>query len=215
MKEIREWLESGQQYAQGVALYERFGKSRIILNSLRRGASDFTRQKLREELAKLSQAAPVVPARVRVVEAAAKRGEQQQPRVTVNPPADPPPAPEHPERRAWYAARVYAHAQLELVGTDAERHELAARILATSEKIDASYQAVAAPTDAVPGPNLAALADEGEIRRLLANLRPQRTKLRKNPARAHDLAQVVSQITLLETKLKNRDGEESQLHPRN
>jgi hypothetical protein len=61
----------------------------------------------------------------------------------------------------------------------------------------------------VPGPDLAALTDEGEVRRLLANLKPQRSKLKKRPDRAGDLAQVVAQITLLETKLKNRDGDKS------
>ena len=129
--------------------------------------------------------------------------------VPTAPPAAPvaSPPPEHPERRTWYATRAYAHAQLELVGTDAERRELAATILAMSEKITASYRTVEAPADVVPGPDLAALADEGEIRRLLANLRPQRSKLKNRPDRASDLAQVVAQITLLETKLKTRDGD--------
>ncbi len=202
VKQILEWLEKGQDYAQGVALYERFGKSRVILNSLRRGASEFTRQKLREELSKLSQAIVTEPARAVVVDTPAKGSDK-----TPDPVPGSPPPPASPDRRTWYAARAYAHAQLELVGTEAERCELAATILATSEKIDASYRAAEAPADAVPDPDLAALTEEGEIRRLLANLRPQRTKLKKNPARARDLAQVVAQITLLETKLKNRDGD--------
>lgn len=209
MKQIREWLESGQDYAEGLALYETFGKSRVILTSLRRGASDFTRQKLREELAKLLLEEVVPPARARVVDTAAKRVDKTPARVPVSPPAAPvaSPAPEHPERRTWYANRAYAHAQLELVGTDAERRELATTILAMSEKITASYRAVEAPAEAAPSPDLAALADEGEIRRLLANLRPQRSKLKNRPDRAGDLAQVVAQITLLETKLKTRDGD--------
>jgi hypothetical protein len=209
VKEIREWLKSGQDYAQGVALYERVGKSRVILNALQRGASDFTRQKLRDELSKLILTEVAPPARVRVVDTSAKRVDKTPNRVHVGPPAaqEASPAPEHPERRTWYATRAYAHAQLELVGTDAERRELATTILAMSEKITASYQAVEAPVDVVPGPDLAALADEGEIRRLLANLRPQRSKLKNRPDRASDLARVVAQITLLETKLKNRDGD--------
>lgn len=208
VKEIREWLESGQEYAQGVALYERVGKSRVILNSLRRGASDFTRQKLREELSKLVVAEVAPPARVRVVDTSAKRVDKTPNRVHVGPPAGQDgPAPAHPERRTWYASRAYAHAQLELVGTDAERRELATSILATSAQITASYRAVEAPADVAPGPDLAALADEGEVRRLLANLRPQRSKLKNRPDRAGDLARVVAQITLLETKLKTRDGD--------
>jgi hypothetical protein len=209
VKEIREWLESGQDYAQGVALYERVGKSRVILNALRRGASDFTRQKLREELPKLILEEVVPPARVRVVDTAAKRVEKTPARVHAGPPAAQvaSPAPEHPERRTWYANRAYAHAQLELVDTDAARRELATSILAASAQITASYRAVEAPADVAPGPDLAALADEGEIRRLLANLRPQRSKLKNRPDRAGDLARVVAQITLLETKLKTRDGD--------
>lgn len=200
VKEIREWLEEeGGDYAAGLALYEAHGSSSVVLSALRYGETVFTRQKLRAELSKL----------VHIVATAAPRIAETPALVPVGP------AAEHPERRTWYATRAYAHAQLELVGTDAERQELATIILATSEKITASYRAVEAPADEVPSPDLAALTDEGEIRRLLANLRPQRTKLKKNPDRAADLAQVVAQITVLETKLKNRDGEEPQLHPRN
>jgi hypothetical protein len=210
VKQIREWLEKDQDYAEGLALYETFGKSRVILTSLRRGASDFTRQKLREELTKLCQV--VVPP-TRVVEASPHRVARTPPQAPPAPPATP--ALEHPERRTWYATRAYAHAQLELVGTDAERQELAASILETSAKVTASYRAVEAPADVVLGSDLATLADEGEVRRLLANLRPQRSKLKNRPDRAGDLARVVAQITLLETKLKNRDGDQSQLYPRN
>ena len=218
MKQIREWLGNGQAYEQGLALYETFGKSRVVLNALRRGVSEFTRQKLREELSKLISAQVAPPAPVRVVDTSTKRVEKAPTRVPVGPPAGQAatgPAAEHPGRRTWYATRAYAHAQLELVGTDAERQELAASILAASEKITASYRTVEAPTEAVPGPELAALTDEGEIRRLLANLRPQRSKLKNRPDRAGDLARVVAHIILLETKLKTRDGDESQLHPRN
>ena len=209
VKDIREWLKSGLDYAQGVALYERFGKSRIVLNALRRGASDFTRQKLREELTKFSQQDVAPPARACVVDTSVKRVDKTSVRVPVSPSVgqEVSTAPEHPERRTWYANRAYAHAQLELVGTDAERRELATSILAASEQITASYRAMEAPVEAAPGPDLAALADEGEVRRLLANLRPQRSKLKNRPDRASDLARVVAQITLLETKLKTRDGD--------
>lgn len=217
MKEIREWLEKGQQYAQGVALYETHGKSRVVLNTLRYGETEFTRGKLKSELLKLLgaesvHAVPILAERVREkpirVHIEPEKKDTIQTAVQVASPA------EHPERRTWYATRAYAHAQLELVGTEAERRELAATILTTTKKLDASYRSVEAPADVAPGPDLTALDDAGEVRRLLANLRPQRTKLKKNPDRAGDLARVVAQITLLEIKLKNRDGE-PQLHPRN
>jgi hypothetical protein len=215
VKEIREWLETGQDYAQGVALYESHGKSRVVLNVLRRGKSDFTRHKLREELQKLLVVVEGSGTRVRVVDTSPRRVHEKPIRVPIEPkkvdssPEKVASLVEHPERRTWYATRAYAHAQLELAPTDAARQELAALILETSENITASYQAVEAPADVVPGPDLVALDDAGEIRRLLANLRPQRSKLKKRPDRAGELARVVAQITLLETKLKTCDGDES------
>ena len=207
-------MEKGQNYAQGVALYETHGKSRVVLNTLRYGETEFTRGKLKSELLKLAGAESV-----RAVPILAERVREKPIRVPIlqnvaSSPQKLDSPVEHPERRTWYATRAYAHAQLELVDTEAARRELAATILATTKKIDASYRAVEAPADVAPGPDLAALDDAGEVRRLLANLRPQRTKLKKNPDRAGDLARVVAQITLLEIKLKKRDGE-PQLHPRN
>jgi hypothetical protein len=206
VKEIREWLESGQEYAQGVALYERLGKSRVILNSLRRGVSDFTRQKLREELLKLIVAEVVPPARVRVVDTSAKRVDKMPNRVHVGPPAaqeaSPVPVDEavRAQRSSWYAERHRLHATLELLTTDEERRLAGERILVISELLTASYQGAAAPVVA-PAPDLAAVSDQGEIRRLLANLRPQVSKLKKNPARALDLQQAQADIKLLESKL--------------
>lgn len=222
MKQIREWLESkGQLYAQGVALYEAHGKSRVIITALRRGESEFTRQKLRQELARLVETpAPVLAVAQRPAKSAP--GRAASPSAPAASPKQPPavdvpsvPLEVAAARSSWYATRTYAHAQLELAGTEAECRELAATILAVSKKIDASYRApVEPPADVAPEPELAALADAGEMRRLLANLRPRRSKLKNRPDRAGDLARVVAQITLLETKLKTRDGE-PQLHPRN
>ena len=212
MKEIREWLEKGQDYARGVALYETHGKSRVVLKTLQYGETEFTRGKLKTELLKLLGAEPARGAPT-PAKSVGKTSESVPGKLEGVPEKEAAPA-EHPERRAWYATRAYAHAQLELVPTEAECRELAATILATSKKIDASYRAVEAPADVAPEPDLAALADAGEVRRLLANLRPRRSKLKNRPDRAGDLARVVAQITLLETKLKNRDGE-PQLHPRN
>jgi hypothetical protein len=208
VKEIREWLKSGQDYAQGVALYERFGKSRIILNALRRGASDFTRKKLREELPKLilEEVVPPARARARAVDTSAKRVDKTPVRVHVGPPAaqeaSPVPVDEavRTQRSSWYAERHRLHATLELLATDEERRVAGERILVISELLTASYQGAAAPVVA-PGPDLAAVSDQGEIRRLLANLRPQVSKLKKKPARALDLQQAQADIKLLESKL--------------
>jgi hypothetical protein len=213
VKEIREWLEKGQDYAQGLALYESHGKSRVVLTALRRGASDFTRQKLREELSKLIQVVtPPVPARVRVVDTSAKRVDKTAARVHVALPAEPvsqlvnvdKPVDEalRLQRSSWYAERHRVHATLELLATDAERRVAGERILYLSELLTASYQAAGEAPVVAPRPDLGAVTDQGEIRRLLANLRPQVSKLKKNPARALDLQQAQADIALLEKKLK-------------
>jgi hypothetical protein len=201
VKEIQQWLEKGQDYAQGVALYEIHGKSRVVLNVLRRGASDYTRQKLREELKQLLEAHPP---------AIATRTPKSTPvRPAVAPPvASPPeplavnvPDPVREQRSSWYAERHRLHATLELLATDEERQVAGKRILVISELLTASYQASAAPVAAAPRPDLSLVRDQGEIRRLLANLRPQVSKLKKNPARALDLQQAQAAIKLLERNL--------------
>jgi hypothetical protein len=195
VREIREWLEKGQDYAQGVALYETHGKSRVVLTALRRGASDFTRQKLREELSKLIQVVTTPPARVHV----APPAEPVSQLVNVDKPAD---EALRLQRSSWYAERHRVHATLELLATDAERRVAGERILCLSELLTASYQAAGEAPVVAPRPDLGAVTDQGEIRRLLANLRPQVSKLKKNPARALDLQQAQADIALLEKKLK-------------
>ncbi|MGI4763403.1 MAG: hypothetical protein ACRYF0_22010 [Janthinobacterium lividum] len=193
MKQIREWLESGQDYAQGVALYETHGKSRVVLTTLRYGDTAFTRQKLVAELSKL-----VVQEKVHVVDTSPKRV-LVQPKVDSSVPKEDSSEDVRRQRSTWYAERSRLHAQLELLATDAERRVLGERILVLSELISLSYDE-AAPL-AEPRPDLAALTDQGEMRRLLANLRPQASKLKKNPARADDLAEVLAAINTLKTKL--------------
>lgn len=201
VKQIREWLEKGQDYGQGVALYERLGKSRVVLTVLRRGASEFTRQKLREELSKLIQVVtPPVPAWVRRADASAHRVDAP----TRVPVAAAAPADEalRLQRSGWYAERHRLHATLELLATDAERRVAGERICAISELLTASYQPAGEAPLALPRLDLGAVSEQSEVRRLLANLRPQASKLKKNPARALDLQQALADIVLLESKLK-------------
>jgi hypothetical protein len=200
VKEIREWLEKGQDYGQGVALYETHGKSRVVLTALRRGASEFTRQKLREELSKLIQVVTLpAPVRVRVVDTSAKRVDKTAERVHVA--AAPADEALRLQRSSWYAERHRLHATLELLATDAERRVAGERILVLSELLTASYQPAGEAPVAASRPDLGAVTDQGEIRRLLANLRPQVSKLKKNPARALDLQQAQADIAILERKL--------------
>ena len=194
MKEIREWLESGQDYAQGVALYESHGSSQVVLTTLRYGATEFNRQKLRQELSKLAQEV-TPPAPVHVVRISAKRVDKTPERVHVDEAL-------YAQRSSWFAERHRLHATLELLATDEERRVAGERILKISELLTASYQAAGEAPVVDPRPDLSAVTDEGEIRRLLANLRPQASKLKKNPGRALDLQQVRADIELLEKKLK-------------
>jgi len=187
----------GQSYAQGVALYEAHGKSRVVLTALRRGESEFTRQKLREELQKLAQAAPARPA----ANVPARAPVAASPVATSDKPGADVPEQVRLARSSWYAERHRLHATLELLATDEERRAAAERIIVLSTQLTASYQAPDLAPPPAPGPDLAALTDQGEIRRLLANLRPQVSKLKKNPARALDLQQAQAAIKLLENKL--------------
>ncbi|MDB5268051.1 MAG: hypothetical protein JWP58_1091, partial [Hymenobacter sp.] len=57
MEEIREWLESGQDYAQGVGLYEKHGRSAVLRSTLAFGETDFTKGKLVHALQQLAGAA--------------------------------------------------------------------------------------------------------------------------------------------------------------
>jgi hypothetical protein len=211
VKEIREWLEKGQDYAQGVALYEKHGRSRVILSALRYGSSEFTRKKLKSELQKLVQ---VSPASVRVVDTSVKRVHETPKREHVHVPAAEVPDEVHQQRRAWFAERNHLHPQLELVTTTAERLAMSLRILELGDLISQSYQATDktdnTDTTRTASGHVSQVTDAGEIRRLLANLRPQRTKLKKRPNRATDLAQVEADIKQLEEKLK-RDGGEPKL----
>jgi hypothetical protein len=208
VKEIREWLEKGQDYAQGLALYESHGSSRVVLTALRRGASEFTRQKLKTELSKL-----LVQEKVRVVDTSPKRVRETPKPVpielkVVSPAEKVVSSPEVQEqRRAWFAERNHLHPQLELVATDAERLAMSLRILELGELISQSYADQPSQTPGQVGQpgqvsgHLASLRDAGEIRRQLANLRPQRSKLKKRPDRTTDLAQVELDIKFLEKKL--------------
>lgn len=194
MEDVRDWLEGEERdYDTGVALYEVHGTSTVVRKLLALGETEFTRSKLLQALQQLVGTGPIVA-----------------------PVSAPVPAPvADPQRRDWFAERNYLHAQLGLVATDAERRELAFRILALGDLIAESYDQAAGrapvpPPVGEPSPGLASIQDEGEIRRRLLNLRPQRSKLKTKPRRAADLAQVEADIYLLETKLK-RDGGESQL----
>jgi hypothetical protein len=200
VKEIRQWLEGEERdYDAGVALYAAHGSSQVVRRVLAFGETAFNREKLVQELTKMVENSPKAEnsstsaPRVHAVDASPKRVHDTLTSVHVD-----------PQRRDWFAERNHLHAQLGLVATDRERLEMSLRILELGDLISQSYDQ-AAPGAAPAGPatpGLEALTDAGEIRRRLANLRPQRTKLKKRPDRATDLLQVEADIHLLEEKLK-------------
>ncbi|HEX8507052.1 MAG TPA: hypothetical protein VF630_16940 [Hymenobacter sp.] len=196
MKEIRQWLEGEERdYAAGVALYAAHGRSQVVRRVLAFGETAFNRDKLVQELQKLANVIVNDGVNVRVTAPADTAD-----RAAI---VDKAPAVD-PQRRDWFAERNHLHAQLGLVATDRERLEMSLRILELGDLIRQSYDQ-AAPGAAPAGPatpGLESLTDAGEMRRLLANLRPQRTKLKKRPDRATDLLQVEADIHLLEEKLK-------------
>ncbi|MFC7669292.1 hypothetical protein ACFQT0_19485 [Hymenobacter humi] len=60
----------------------------------------------------------------------------------------------------------------------------------------------------LPGPVASAeVTDAGELRQRLTNLLSKRSKLRKNPARADDLAAAEAEITLIRSKLNPQPHE--------
>ncbi|MBJ6109445.1 hypothetical protein JAO73_10500 [Hymenobacter sp. BT523] len=201
MKQIEEWLESEQDYAEGVALYDVHGRSRVVRQLLASGETDFTRARLVRELQALVSTVLCDGYVISVPEKPAQIGKKADSLcdghvITA-------PVPVDPQRRDWFAERNHLHAQLGVVATDEERRVMALRILALSDLIQQSYAADKADKpDAQPGHKWATLTDVGEIRRLLANLRPQRSKLKKRPDRAADLASIEADIHVLETKLK-------------
>ncbi|WP_210519910.1 hypothetical protein [Hymenobacter terricola] len=198
MKEIREWLESeGRDYAAGVALFAVHGRSGVLKRLVAGTCTDYTREVLERELGKL---------------VAEENGAKSI--IGDKKPTIPAPEPEKPaladdelrrQRRALFAQRDYLHASLELLPTEAERLAAALQLLDTVKRLQLSYDVAAGRVVealSTPGPDLAALTDAGEIRRLLANLKPQRSKLKKRSDRADDLAAVEADIALLEEKLK-------------
>lgn len=197
--EISTWLASARDYAAGVALYDNHGPSGLLKRLLAGSTTSYTREVLARELAKLVASAPAAT----------------NPQPITNTQPLPSPAPDvvqqlRQARRPLLGEREYLHARLELLG-EAARGEAALRILAIGEELHASYAAEThyakygtlpeAPPPAVVTPELATLTDNGEIRRLLALARAQRSKLKDRPNRAADYAQVVANIDLLEAKL--------------
>jgi hypothetical protein len=213
VKEVRKWLESSQRdYAAGVALFEAHGRSAVLKRLLAGGATDYTREVLARELAKLATNLATLatmsdpsPTHVHVADISPKPVHETPIRVPEAEKSADSTEDIRRQRRDLFAQRDYLHARLSLLPTEQGRLEAALQLLDTVKRIQLSYDVAAGRAvdpEPAPGPDLASIDDAGEIRRLLANLKPLRSKLKKRPDRADKLAEVEADIALLEAKLK-------------
>jgi hypothetical protein len=203
--DIPAWLASGQDFAQGAALYEQVGASSTFKHLFGLGPTDYSRRVLLRELSALVVAPTLAPA----------------PAALAPPPAsEPPPAAEAPlpsseatdalladlakQLKAVRDERSHLHPQLTASGLrQPARLKLAGRIVGLTDKEVAllAAQAHVRAHGRLPGPvPLADITDREQLRRLLTNRRAQRSKL-KDPARAADLARVQADIDLILQKL--------------
>ncbi|OUJ68825.1 hypothetical protein [Hymenobacter crusticola] len=199
--EISTWLASPGDYAAGVALFEKYGTSRVVKRLLAGACTTYTREVLARELSRLLEEVP-----------AALPAAAPAPAAPIASVANADPLARLKEtRRGNFARRDYLRAQLERMPTDEERRVVALEILDLADSITASYDAEAhfqqhgvlpaAPAAPAPAPELASLTSLGDIHYHLKLLRTQRSKLQDRPDRAEDHAQVVANIALLESKL--------------
>jgi hypothetical protein len=203
--DIRTWLASGQDFAQGVALYDELGTSDVFKRLFSLGASAYSQGVLLRELKALAVEPPAAVA---------------PPQPEPGPPAPAPAGPAMPPMSAPAEAllaglasqlkavrdeRSHLHPQLTAPGLrKTGRQKLAGQIVGLTDKENELKAALAHVREhgRLPGPvPVAEITDPGEQRRLLDNRRSLRSKLKKNPARAADLARVQADIDLLTHKL--------------
>lgn len=199
--DIRAWLASGQDFAQGVALYALVGTNDVYQRLFALGASVYGQRVLLRELSALVEQPPAL--------------------ATPAPAPEPVLAPAPPPASAVVEAlladlagqlkgvrdqRSLVHPQLTAPGVrKTGRQKLASQIVGLTDKENElkAAQAHVQEHGRLPGPvPVAEVTDPGELRRLLTNRRALRSKLKKDlPARAADLARVQADIDLLTQKL--------------
>ncbi|MDJ0367294.1 hypothetical protein QMK33_19270 [Hymenobacter sp. H14-R3] len=218
-EQITTWLASGQDFAQGAALYNAGTPSKTYQRLFALGATEYSQAVLVRELRALVPAPAPEPAVV--VPTSPPDAPAAEP-VVLAPPVATAPAPaapaagpvldSHPvlqqvrqQLKAVRDERSHLHPQLtgKNVGKKA-RGVVALRIVVLTSE-EAKLKALEAHVRAhgqLPGPVATdELTDAGELRRRLANRRCLRSKLKNNPARAADLAAVEADILLIQSKL--------------
>ncbi|QIX60880.1 hypothetical protein HER32_06690 [Hymenobacter sp. BT18] len=213
LSKIVSWLSSAQDFADGVALYAAAGTSQAYKHLFTLGETSYSRQVLVRELRQIVATEPtsaavgpvtraLVPAPVVAPDPAPKAATP-----AVDHSASPALAKVRDELRVARDERSRLHAQLtapRLARKD--RYTMVARIVALTDQVTQLLEAEAHVLEhgRLPGKVPAGeLTDAGEMRQRLDNLRSQRSKLRKQPQKADQLAQVEADIQTLEINLKN------------
>jgi hypothetical protein len=206
--DIRAWLASGQDFAQGVALYALVGTNDVYQRLFALGASAYGQRVLLRELSALVEQPPALAAPAPAPE----------PVLALAPPpateAAPPASAVVEALLADLAGqlkvvrdqRSHLHPQLTAPGLrKTGRQKLAGQIVGLTDKENELKAATAHVQEhgRLPGPvPVQEVTDPGELRRLLTNRRALRSKLKKDlPARAADLSRVQADIDLLTQKL--------------
>ena len=226
LSDITAWLASEQAFAAGAALYAQLGTNKTYQQLFQLAPTPYSRGVLVRELqALVDQVHEQIQAVTDQAPDFIAGNKVGRPRpdvpaaVMVDPPAPAPtPAPEAPvvtdspvlldlrqQLRAVRDERSHLHPQLTAknLGKIA-RYGLAARILDLTDQ-ETKLKALEAHVlqhGRLPGPlPLDEVTDQGELRRLLANLRSRRSKLKADPARANEVVQLEANIQLIRNKL--------------
>jgi hypothetical protein len=201
LPDITAWLASERDFAQGAALYAALGPSATYKRLFALPATDYASEVLARELATL---VPPVPAPEVPVHMTAPPA--LEPSMAPTPTADSPLLTHlRQELKAVRDLRSHVHPQLTAKGMRrTERQQIARTIVALTDK-EVEFLATIAYVQEhgrLPGPvPTAEVTDPGELRRRLQNARSLRSKLRDNPERAADFADLEKEISLLISKL--------------
>jgi hypothetical protein len=203
--DIPTWLASGQDFAQGVALYDQVGTSDTFKRLFGLGPTDYSQRVLLRELSALVAAPPPVVPVLASAGLAPPPAAEAAPLVPTPPPAsDALLADLAHQLKAVRDERSHVHPQLTASGLrKTARQKLAGQIVALTDK-EVELKLAEAHVRAhgrLPGPvPLADITDRARLQRILTNRRAQRSKL-KDPAHAADLARVQADIDLILQKL--------------
>lgn len=208
LSDIRAWLASDRDYAQGAALYAALGTSKTYQRLFGLAATTYSRGVLARELEAL----------VVEVQHAIAASEQVSPETAPLPVPAPAPEAPRPEQTSQLLVsldlqlrqvrdeRSHLHPQLTGKGVGKKaRGVMAFRIVELTAQ-EARLKALKAHVrhhGRLPGPVATdEVSDAGELRRRLQNCLSQRSKLRKLPEQAAKLADIEAEIILIRSKLK-------------